>query len=312
MPGFCASKMVRIVLLCFCNIPFMGKGTVMSPFWSNTIWYLLLGVTTAFQVVYTLYVTEKRFRTFAFYLTLVGLPLYFETFILIFLDAYVYYPKIIHGPDLDPFNDALVGNLFSQTAVAASALLLTVRQKPFSWYVVTAFLYCVIEELFKALGIYSQHWWRTWMTFIGLLLMFAIAKWMYSRLARGLRTVHYYGFILFGMFPVCTILFLWGVLDLFRLMRFNATLLSNPKISRYGLYLVFFSIAYPMMIWGYFRKHWVWKAAIFIVVGALIYLGHICHLLIFREGLFIPIGILMIIWMYASVWILDRLYRGQS
>ncbi|MBP1972369.1 hypothetical protein J2Z47_000574 [Cohnella thailandensis] len=283
----------------------------MSHFWFNTIWYLLLGVTTVIQVVYTLYLSENRCRTFAFYLTLVGLPLYFETFILIFLDAYVYYPMIIRSPSLDPFNDVLVGNLFSQTAVAASALLLAVRQKPFSWNVVAAFLYCVVEEFFKALGIYSQHWWKTWMTFIGLLLMFVITKWMYSRLVQGLRTIYCYGYIIFGMFPVCTVLFLWGVLDLSGLMRFKATLLSNPKISRYGLYLVFFTISYPIMVWGYFRQHWIWKAAVFTVVGAIIYLGYVCHLLIFREGWFIPISILMILWIYVSVWILDSLYREQ-
>lgn len=63
---------------------------------------------------------------------------------LIFLDAYVNYPKIINNSNIDPFNDVLTGNLFSQFGVSSSALLLTVLQKPFYWHVVVAFLYCVL------------------------------------------------------------------------------------------------------------------------------------------------------------------------
>ncbi len=285
----------------------------MYLFWSHTIWYLLLGVISLIQVIYTLYYSENRSRTLAFYLTLVGIPLYFETMVLIFFDAYVYYPKIIRNTNLDPFNDVLTGNLFSQFGVASSALLLTVLQKPFYWHVVVSFLYCLLEEFFKALDIYRQHWWKTWMTFIGLLLLFKISKWMYTHLVRGLRPIYYYyGYINLGMFPICTILFLWGILDLFSLMRFSAILYSNPKISRYGLYLIFLTMCYPLMIWGYFRQQWVWKIVALTLVTVIIYLGYIYHLLIFREGWFGPISIFMILWMYMSVWALDILYVGRG
>jgi hypothetical protein len=281
----------------------------MNFFWSHTIWYLLLGVVSIIQIIYTLYHSGNRSRTLAFYLTIVGLPLYFETMVLIFLDAYVYYPKIIYNSNIDPFNDVLTGNLFSQFGVASSALLLTVFQKSFYWHVFVAFLYCVLEEFFKALGIYRQHWWETWMTFVGLLLFFKISNWMYIRLDRGLKPIYYrYGYINLCMFPICTILFLWGILDLFGLMRFTTTLFSNPKISRYGLYVIFFSISYPLMIWGYFRQQWMWKIVASTLVGVIIFLGYKYQLLIFREGWFGPISILMILWMYISVWISDTLY----
>ncbi len=281
----------------------------MSQFWSHTIWYLLLGFGTMIQVIYTLRHSENRRRVIVFYFSIVGLPLYFETFILIFLDAYVYYPKIIRSSNLDPFNDVLTGNLFSQFSVSSSALLLSVLRKPFYWNVIVAFLYCIVEELYMVLEIYHQHWWKTWMTFIGLLLLFAISKWMYTHLVRGdLRPIYYYGYILIGMFPICTILFLWGVLDLFGLMRFTTTLSSNYKISRYGLYLTFVSVCYPLIIWGYFRHHLMWKILTFTLVGAIIYIGYIGHLLIFKEGSFVLINILMILWMYFSVWALDTLY----
>jgi hypothetical protein len=284
----------------------------MNFFWSHTIWYLLLGLISIIQIIFTLHHSENRWKTLAFYLTLVGLPLYFETLILIFFDAYVYFPKIILNSNLDPFNDALTGNLFSQFGVTSSALLLTVLRKPFYWDVAVAFLYCMVEELFIAIEIYHQHWWRTWMTFIGLLLFFTISKWMYTRLVRGLRPFYYYVFIILGMFPICTILLLWGLLDLSGLMRFTTTLFSNPKISRFSLYVIFFSICYPLMIWGYFRQKWIWKITAITLTGVIIFLGYKYHLLIFREGWFYPITILMIFWIYTSVWVLDTLYGGQQ
>lgn len=281
----------------------------MNSFWSHTIWYLLLGVATLIQVIYTLYHSENRLRTFAFYLSIVGLPLYFETFIMIFLNAYEYSPQIIQNPKLDPFNDVLAGNLFSQFGVPSSALLLTVRRKRFYWYVVVSFIYSMVEVLFVYLDIYRHYWWRTWMTFVALLLFFAISKWMYSHLVRGVSSSYFKIYILLGMFPICTILFIWGVLDLFGYMQFTTTLFSNhPRISRYGLYVIFTLVSYSLVIWGYFRKHWIWKIVSLPLVGILIYFGNRGHLLVFREGYFVPIGISMIIWMYFSVWFLDTLY----
>ncbi|SDY55738.1 hypothetical protein SAMN05421736_102261 [Evansella caseinilytica] len=283
----------------------------MNFFWSHTMWYLLLILISIIQIIYTLFHSTNRCRTFAFYLTLVGLPLYFETVILIFFDSYVYYPKIIQNPNLDPFNDVLTGNLFSQFSVSASALLLAVKSKPFYWHVVVASLYCAVEELFKALDIYHQHWWETWMTFIGLLLFFTIAKWMYTSLVRGIRPLYYYFYINLGMFPICTIFLLWGVLDLSGLMRFSETLFSNPKISRYGLYLIFISICYPIMIWGYIQQKWIRKIMSIALVVVFIYAGYKWHLLIFQRGWYGKVSILMIIWMYISVWVIDTLYREQ-
>ncbi len=281
----------------------------MSLFWSHTVWYLLLGLATVTQVVYALYHSENRLRTFAFYLTLAGMPLYFETSILIFLDAYTYYPRIIRNPELDPFNDVLAGNLFSQFGVASSALLLAVRRKPLYWSFIVAVIYSMVEVFFEYLGIYHHHWWRTWMTFVALILFFAIAKWMYAHLVRGVRPLYLAGYILMGMFPLCTILLMWGVLDLFGYMRFTTTLFSDqPRLSRYGLYLAFTMVSYVLVIWGYFRKKRFWRIVTIGAVAALIYLGYRSHLMVFREGYAVPIGILLIAWILFSVWALGKLY----
>ncbi|MBO7746917.1 hypothetical protein I8J29_22110 [Paenibacillus sp. MWE-103] len=285
----------------------------MNAFWSHTVWYLLLGLATLIQVVYALYRSENRFRTFAFYLSLVGLPLYFETFIMIFLHAYVYCPRIIQNPKLDPFNDSLAGNLFSQFGVASSALLLIIRRKPFYWHAVVALVYAMVEVLFVHLDIYRHHWWRTWMTFLALLVFFAISKWMHAHLVKGVRSLYFKGYLILGMFPICTILLLWGVLDLSGYMRFTTSLFPNhPRISRYGLYQIFTMASYSLVLWGYFRRRRVWRIATVTSLGTLIYMGYRSHLLVFREGYVVPVGILMIVWMHFAVCCLDALYGRRQ
>jgi hypothetical protein len=228
-----------------------------------------------------------------------------------FFDAYAYSPKIINNPKLDPFNDEIAGNMFSQFGVSSSALFLAVRGKPFYWDVVVAFLYSMLEELFIFLDIYRQHWWKTWMTFVGLLIFFTISKWMYAHLVRGVGRRFYYVYIILGMFPICTVCLLWGVLDLFGYMRTTTTLYSDPHISRYGIWAIFFTFSYPLLVWGYFQKNRIWRITTLALVAIIIFIGYQCHLFIFWEGTFVPISLLMIFWMYFSIWFLNKLYGGQ-
>ena len=80
----------------------------MNCFWTNTIWYVLLGILTLVELVFIIVKTENRRLAFAFYLTISGLVLYFEMAILIFLKAYTYYPKILKHPPI-PYHDVLAG-----------------------------------------------------------------------------------------------------------------------------------------------------------------------------------------------------------
>ena len=72
----------------------------MNYFWTNTIWYVLLGVLTLIELIFVMVIVENRKLTIAFYLTLLGIVLNFETTIFIFLDAYAYYPMIIKNPPM--------------------------------------------------------------------------------------------------------------------------------------------------------------------------------------------------------------------
>lgn len=145
----------------------------MNYFWTNTIWYVLLAFSTIFEVIFSIIKARRRKFVFAFYMTLVGLVLFFKTIILIVFKAYNYYPMIIHT---SPFDDVLAGNLFSQFSVAATALLVAAFNLEYYWIIILSGLYGLIEELFLALGIYSHNWYQTWMTVVLLNIYFGWAK----------------------------------------------------------------------------------------------------------------------------------------
>jgi hypothetical protein len=250
---------------------------------------------------------RKRGPTFALYLTTVGLTLYFETMILIFFDAYAYYPMIIQN-NPDPFNDILAGNLFSQFCISTTVLLAVTLDLKFYWYFVLGFFYGMIEELFMALGIYSHNWYQTWMTVLGFPLLTWFIKKINSWFNQGIKPITYCGYIYMGLFALYVVTLLWG-LDLAGLMRFANTLFKNPRVSRYGLYLVYYTLSAMSMIYVIILKPRLsYKFSAIVILYAVFYIAYKQHLIMYKEGYFFPVTTITIIWSYLSVFLMDRLY----
>jgi len=61
-----------------------------ATFWTNKIWYVLLGILTIIELTYIMVKTERRSLTFAFFLSILGivLRLYssFMRFIILVID----------------------------------------------------------------------------------------------------------------------------------------------------------------------------------------------------------------------------------
>lgn len=94
-----------------------------TAFWSHTIWFILLGLTTIIELTAIFLKVKNRGKIIALYLTISGLTFCFEMVILSVLKAYEYYPKLIPH---SPADDSIAGNLFSQFSVSATALLIAV------------------------------------------------------------------------------------------------------------------------------------------------------------------------------------------
>lgn len=281
----------------------------MSPeFWTNTIWYLLLGIVTLIELTIVLVKTKKRMVALAFYFTLAGINLGIETVLLIFSKAYAYYPMIIKNPPF-PLDNELAGNLFSQFSVAATMLLITVLNLRRYWFLIFAGAYGIIEEAFLALGIYKHNWYQTWMTVLGLIILFILAKKMYTKTQKNMKPIFYYINICFALFTFYIIL-TWCGFILFRLQDFNTALFSDPMISRHFLAVLhFFLLSIPIMFLYFARAGRGWQALGLLIPYLVYYSGYKLNLFVIKEGWFLLVSTISIFGMYFFTFLLDKLYK---
>ena len=280
-----------------------------STFWTNTIWYVLLGIVTLVELVFTMIKAQKRKLTFAFFLSVLGITLHYELMILIFLKGYTYYPMIIKNATT-PFDDVLSGNLFSQFAIATTVLLVTVMNLKYYWYIVFALAYGAIEELFISLGVYTQNWYCTWMTVLVLPFAFWISKKMYLAIIKGVKPITYYLYVYLGLFPLHIITIIWGLM-LAGYLEYSRTLLSDPISSRHFMAMLnFFMLLIPMMLIYFSKMKWAWKVLIVLITYLIYYLGCKLNLILIRDQWFLAVSTVTILWMYLSILAMDKLYGG--
>lgn len=285
-----------------------------ATFWSNTIWFLLLGITTIIELILIFKKAEKRKLVLAFYITITGLTFAFEMIIVV-LNAYQYFPKAIppyisQTPAQYLFNDSIIGNYFSQFSISATALLIAVYNLNYYWFLAFAGAYCIIEEFFLELGIYTQNWYRTWMTFVLMLLLFWVVKKIYdSSYNKHIKRVWRYLYIFFGLYSlhVHTMWFfeLLGIHNFGR--SFEFTLDEGGRII---IIVIIYTLVVGSIIMAvYFMKSkWWWKATVILLLYIAHYTAAKLGLMIYKEGWFTPFTTIAIFSMYLYTYILDKLY----
>lgn len=284
----------------------------MNHFWTYTVWYVLLGVITLGEIAAALVLAGDRRLVIGLYLILAGIVLSFETVILIFLDAYAYYPMLLQTSPVS-FDRILAGNLFSQTSVAATALLVAVFGLRFRWQAALAGLYGLVEEAFLALGIYAHNWYMTWMTVVGLLVYFQLARQLFAALRRGIGPHIFYGCVAAGLFPLYIVTIVWGFMVPGHL-DFGAGLFGDPVKSRYFLCLALYAVPASAVMMLVRYAGWPWPAKA-VLVSALWLFFHVngqFGFIIFRQGWFWIITAVTNAWLYASVALMDRLLAGAA
>jgi hypothetical protein len=101
-----------------------------STFWSNTIWFILLFITSIITIVISFFKTNNKKFYIVFLFSIIGLSFVFEAILVLGLNAYSYYPKIFK----DPYLDIIFGNYFSQISVCSTSLLLVIYNLSYIWY----------------------------------------------------------------------------------------------------------------------------------------------------------------------------------
>ena len=277
----------------------------MPYFWSNTIWFILLGIFTVIEMTIVLVKVKRRNFTFAFFLGICGMIFSIEAVIFCFLKSYNYFPKIFLQ---SLYDDGLAGNIFSQFSIASTALLIAVLNLKKYWIVVFAGIYGVIEELFLRLDVYSHNWYRTWMTVIGLTLIFWIVGKLYNKTHEGLDFVWRCIFIFFGLYTLILPTIKW-------IFKLSGILIINMKILPDGLSSYALVFLLNLLIYGticmliYFSKtKWWWKLLCLCPLYGLTYISILTNLIGVKKGWFFIYSTTDILGMYLCVTILDKLF----
>lgn len=279
-----------------------------TAFWSHTIWFILLGITTMIELIIIFLNVKKRPAVLALYLSISGMTFFFEMIILSLLKAYTYYPMLV--PDSQPV-DSIAGNLFSQFSVSASALLLAVLRLKYYWYIVFALIYGLIEELFLALGVYKQNWYHTWMTVLLLPFFFWVARQAYRLCFTRLKGVLLHVFIFLGLLTLHQNTIVW-VLRLTDIQRFSENIFPDKQHSLIFLSSLYMLVLGVIIMFVYFSNiRWYWKSALIVFLYIGHWLGQHFDLIIYKEGWFLISTTISIGAMYLFTYILDKLYERR-
>lgn len=280
-----------------------------SEFWNYTIWYIFLGVFCLIQMLFMLLKAKNRKHALALYIIISGMTFTFEVTIFCFLKAYYYYPMILPHSSID---DGLAGNLFSQFTVTATALLIAVLNLKFNWFLIFSLIYGLIEELFKALGIYSQYWYKTWMTMLGLLLLFWITKKFYALNFSKIKPIWRYILLLFGLYTMHMPTIFWTLI-ISGIIALNTNILPDAMNSYALISLVNLSLLSFTCTFIYFSNiRWIWKSIIVSALYSILYFACRFDLIYVRDDLFLIFATIDIFGMLLCVFILDKLMVGDQ
>lgn len=276
----------------------------MSHFWSNTVWFMLLGITTLLELALIFYRAENRRLALGLYLSVSGFVFSLEMAVYSYLKAYTYYPMIF--PQSPP-DDCIAGNLFSQFSIAATGLLIGVYNLRYYWIIFFAGVYGGIEYLFLRLGIYQQNWYRTWMTVLGLMLLFWLFKTVYRKALSHIAPFLRYMYAFYGLLALHQHLIIWPM-RLTGIRTFSESFLPDGEKSMVVLTtLNLLVMAVTMLAVCFTRIRWRWKAPAFVGLYAYHFLLAKYGLVHLKPGWFFITASLCIWSIYLFTCLMDKL-----
>ncbi|MDR3599558.1 MAG: hypothetical protein P4L49_03610 [Desulfosporosinus sp.] len=280
-----------------------------STFWSNTIWYILLLMTSGFSIILTLYKTQDLKFTIAFLFSILGFTFVIEAVLTLGLNAYTYYPKIVS----DLFLDAIFGNYFSQISISSTSLLITIfNLSHIIWYLVFASLYYLIEELFSKLGIFEHFWYRSLYTFLGLFPFFwLIKKWYDNAKDSRNRFINYISLFL-SVFSINSLSIILSQ-RLLGIQIFKGNLFTDMSKDHTttGLIYQFFQINLLIILYKS-KLHWLVKTLAFICLFIVQYLLYSAGFIYISNRLFFVVTTFDLIGCYCWVAVFNYLLSKQS
>jgi hypothetical protein len=281
---------------------------MMSFFWTNTIWYIVLLMTSILSLVFIIKRSSNKWFTVTFMAATLGLMFYIEAILVILLDAYSYYPKIT--PD-DPFQDTVFGNLFSQLSISATSSLAIVYSLSYIWYAVFAVVYYLVDVLFVKLRIYEHHWYQSAYTLIGFAPLFICIRYWYKKLISATKkTVHYLTLHLAA--TSVTAVFFTLPLKVSKVEQFAVHFFEDASKNHTTTNLLYGLVIMPLFILLHkLRMHWVYKVLILGVLLALRYAFYRAGYIFAQPNLFFPVATAEFALRYVLILKFDRILQQK-
>jgi hypothetical protein len=234
-----------------------------NPFWTNTIWYVALALTSAVAIVIMFIKSHKRKKLFAFWFAVLGFTYALEVSLLLLFKAYTYHPMI--RPD-DPFFDAVLGNIFSQVSVSSSAVLICVLGLSNWWLAGFSAAYFLVDVLFVQLGIYEHFWYSSVFTLAGFFIYGLIIKYWYKRVFGLPSKWIYYPTLFLSAWAISANL-AGTLLKQIDLRVFQSGLYPDPSRSHTATALIYAPVMVVIMIALYkWRSSWWQKLFVFLLL----------------------------------------------
>jgi hypothetical protein len=197
-------------------------------------------------------------QSFASYFAIVGITFFIEWLILVIFKGYSYYPMMMKKA----FDDIMMGNVVSQTLISSIALLIVVFDLKYIWFIIFSIVLSLIEVLFKNLGIYEQHWYKTWFTSLGLVGYFWIVKRWVKKTIHSTARITQHTALLLSTFSVYSPCVEW-TLRILGIYQFKVNFLSDPDPIRNHIndYVVYIFFILNLIIVLYKSKlNFIWQA----------------------------------------------------
>jgi hypothetical protein len=277
-----------------------------STFWTNTIWYVLLGISSAIAIILIIRKPDNRKFNIAFTFIVLGSVYSIESVLLgLYGGAYSYYPMISR----DSFLDSVIGNHFSQVSICTTLVLLAIYKLRTIWYFGIAVIYCIIEFLFLKLGIYEHHWYKIWITFVGIIALAFLFNKLYYELNHSPRFWIYYLALYFttvSSYGLVRSSFVYGK---FRIIHYNvyANIFKDNLIMIHIPLLILINI----MINIYRLKlSWIMKCMVFTGLFLIHLILTKTGIIMIRPGWFLIITSIDVLSCYLFVVIMDYLLKS--
>lgn len=271
-----------------------------SLFWTHTIWYILLAITSVAALIVTLKKAPDRRFTAACWLGVLGFTYILEVILVIVFNAYHYHPGLVS----DSFQDSVLGNIFSQVSVSTSAMLIAVFGLSWVWRAGFSVAYFLIDVLFSTLGIYEHVWYRSIYSLFGFFIYSSLIKLWYDRYKSG---KHRFMFNITWFLGALAITGNTIILPqkLMKLQIFSAGIFTDMSKDHTSGMLIYGPIVIILMIaHQYWQARRIVKWAPFLFFAAMQYVLYLSGFILIKPGWFLIVTAIDLLGIYAwTVWL---------